>query len=295
MTDGMTGNAPYRRIGILGTGRVAAALAHGLRAQSSAPLLLWGRSPERAEALARRNGADVARQGADLLAACDLVALAVSDDGLDGVVAELAAAMDPAAPAPFVFHASGRSGVAPLAPLAAKGASTAAIHPAMTFTGDAPAEVARMAGARFAVTGADEAATAMGQQLVRCLGGEPVLVAERHRALYHAALCHAANHLVTLLAGSGRALAGAGVEDPAALLAPLVRAALENSLSLGFAALSGPLLRGDGNTIGNHVAALSRDAPDLLPAYRAMALATLDELNRAGAPPAPALRDRLEG
>ncbi len=117
-----------------------------------------------------------------------------------------------------------------------------------------------------------------------------VEIAEGHRALYHAALSHAANHLVTLLSGASDALRAAGADKPGALLAPLVRAALENSLARGFDALSGPLLRGDGDMIARHLAALARDCPGLLPAYRAMALATLDGLARAGKNPPPELR-----
>jgi predicted short-subunit dehydrogenase-like oxidoreductase (DUF2520 family) len=274
----------FRQIGLVGAGRVASALALGLAPHGARPALVLGRG--------QIAGTGAARDAADLLARCDTIGLAVSDDALDGVVADLAAAMG--AKAPFVFHVSGRSGVGVLAPLADRGAQTAAIHPVMTFTGDPAAEVARMVGARFAVTGADAASTALARRIVACLGGVAVDVAEAHRALYHAALCHAANHLVTLLAGSSEALARAGVDDPAALLAPLVRAALNNSLDRGFAALSGPLLRGDGRTIANHLAALARDCPDLLPAYRAMALATLDQLDRTGALPDPALRATIK-
>src|SRR3546814_8712662 len=89
------------------------------------------------------------------------------------------------------------------------------------------------------------------------------------RPLYHAGLCHASNHLVTLIAGAAHALTDAGVEEPAALLAPLVRAALENSLQHGFAALSGPLLRGDARTIGEHLDGLAACTPALLPARSA--------------------------
>jgi predicted short-subunit dehydrogenase-like oxidoreductase (DUF2520 family) len=96
-----------------------------------------------------------------------------------------------------------------------------------------------------------------------------------------------------LLDGSFGALRSAGVDDPAALLAPLVRAALENSLAQGFAALSGPLLRGDGETIVRHLAALADHSPELLPAYRAMALATLDAIARSGASVSPDLRAGL--
>jgi predicted short-subunit dehydrogenase-like oxidoreductase (DUF2520 family) len=163
----------------------------------------------------------------------------------------------------------------------------------MTFTGDPSGEAQRMVGARFAITGAGEEACERATRLVRLLGGVPVLIAEEHRALYHAALCHGANHLVTLLTGSMQALQAAGVDDPAALLAPLVRAALENSLAHGFDALSGPLLRGDGMTIRRHLDAIDRSCADLAPAYRAMALATLDTLEQAGKPTAQDMRKEL--
>jgi predicted short-subunit dehydrogenase-like oxidoreductase (DUF2520 family) len=235
----------------------------------------------------RIDGTCAARDRADLLPGCDVIALAVSDDALEHVVTELAADMTRAGAAPFVFHVSGRSGVTVLAPLANLGAPTAAIHPAMTYTGDADIEAQRMVGARFAVTSANAMARTLAEQIVQCLGGVMVEIAEQHRALYHAGLCHAANHLVALMTGSIRALTIAGVDEPAALLAPLVRAALENSLTQGIAALSGPLLRGNVRTIDGHLAALARDCPDLLPAYRAMALATLDELARSGGQLAP--------
>src|SRR3546814_19070634 len=93
----------------------------------------------------------------------------------------------------------------------------------MTFTGDPEAEAYRMAQARFAITGSTAAATQQAAQIVALLGGIAVEIAEERRALYHAGLCHASNHLVTLIAGAAPALTDAGVDDPAALLAPLVR------------------------------------------------------------------------
>src|SRR3546814_11579585 len=138
----------------------------------------------------------------------------------------------------------------------------------MTFTGDPEAEAYRMAQARFAITGSTAAATQQAAQIVALLGGIAVEIAEERRALYHAGLCHASNHLVTLIAGAAHALTDAGVDDPAALLAPLVRAALENSLDRGFSALSGPLLRGDARTIGAHVEMPAANTPDLRSADR---------------------------
>jgi predicted short-subunit dehydrogenase-like oxidoreductase (DUF2520 family) len=284
-----------RRIGILGSGRVAQALAVGLAPHSAASPLLWGRSPELLRDAIARIGTAVTANSPDQLAeACDVIAIAVSDDAVADVAAGLARAI-PAGTAPFVFHVSGRSGAAILEPLLAAGALTAAIHPAMTFTGQPHDEVLRMAGARFAITGASPLAIAAARRVVTALGGVAVEIVEERRPLYHAALCHASNHIVTLIAGASHALDQAGVHDPAALLEPLVRAALDNSLAHGMAGLSGPLLRGDEQTIRGHIEALGAHCSDLLPAYRAMARATLDALERSGsARAAPELRALLD-
>ncbi|NBC35061.1 DUF2520 domain-containing protein [Novosphingobium sp. FSY-8] len=261
----------FQRIGIIGAGRVGRALAVALAERSDAPVVQW----------ARRAGAGTTDRLGDL-AGCDLWLIAVADDALGEVVAALAQV--PATHRPFVAHVSGRSGVAPLAPLAGLAGGLAAIHPAMTFTGDPVAEVARMAGARFAITGADGAAQAMAERIVAALGGVPVAIAEAQRALYHAALCHGANHLVTLVADACAVLRAAGVADGAGVLGPLVRAALDNALAGGMAALSGPVLRGDAQTIAGHAAALRADCPQVWPAYQAMAGATVRALEQAGSP-----------
>jgi predicted short-subunit dehydrogenase-like oxidoreductase (DUF2520 family) len=275
--------------GIVGAGRVARALALALQPQEITPPLLWGRAAEKARSAAASVGA-VAEPDLDrLIAECDLIVIAVADDALADVVSRMAATLPGSIPSPFIFHVSGRSGAAILEPLGKAGAITAAIHPAMTFTGDAESEVGRMAGARFAITAAPGEAIERARQIVALLGGIAVEIAEERRALYHAAFCHASNHLVTLISGAAEGLRDAGVDDPAALLAPLVRAALENSLAHGFGGLSGPLLRGDARTIGDHLAALAADSPALLPAYSAMARATLGELRRREVAPSARL------
>ncbi|SLK02747.1 Rossmann-like and DUF2520 domain-containing protein [Novosphingobium mathurense] len=281
----MTGNSANRRIGIIGTGRVAQALALGLGANTLSPPLIWGRTATGREEAVSRIGrqAHASDTMADLVEASDIIAIAVSDDAVASVIEKMATLI-PAGHMPFVFHVSGRSGAAVLDPLREKCALTAAIHPAMTFTGNPQEEVTRMTGAYFAITGSSDRAWDMARQIVAELGGVAAEVTEDRRALYHAGLCHAANHLVTLLAGSSHILSAAGVEEPYAMLTPLVRAALENSLARGFDALSGPVLRGDRETIGRHIAALVEHCPQVLPAYRAMALATVDELETEGAP-----------
>lgn len=266
--------------GIIGAGRVAQAFAAVLSPLSRSKPLLYGRSRAKVDAtLAHLPEAQAADQLQQLSTICDLIIIAVSDDALANVVDALAQ-IAPFTRTPLIVHVSGRSGAAILEPLEHGGALTDALHPAMTFTGKPAIEARRMTSACFAVTGSSADASERAMALVEAIGGTPLIIAEEKRALYHAALCHAANHLVTLMAGAGQLLQPAGIAQQSPVLTPLVRAALENSLANGFDALSGPLLRGDVGTIERHLATLAQRQPDLLPAYRAMALGTVRELER---------------
>jgi predicted short-subunit dehydrogenase-like oxidoreductase (DUF2520 family) len=106
-------------------------------------------------------------------------------------------------------------------------------------------------------------------------------VPEERRSLYHASLAHGANHLVTLVSQAMEMLAAAGVggsQDgvtPADTLRPLLEAALSNALAYGDAALTGPIVRGDVETVRAHLGELARATPQDLPSYVAMARATV--------------------
>jgi predicted short-subunit dehydrogenase-like oxidoreductase (DUF2520 family) len=203
----------------------------------------------------------------------DLVLLTVPDDALPGLVAGLAAT-DVPMEGRLMAHASGRHGLGVLAPLTARGALPFALHPVMTFTGR-PEDVVKMTGIRFGVT-APAALRPVAELLVVEMGGEPVFIEDDKRAIYHAALATAANYLTTLVVEASEMLRAAGVADPGSLLAPLLWASLENSLSLGPAALTGPVARGDADTVAAHIAAIKEVAPEALSAYLALARLTAD-------------------
>jgi predicted short-subunit dehydrogenase-like oxidoreductase (DUF2520 family) len=260
-------------IGVVGAGRVGAVLAAALRAAGHDVVAAAGESDAsrgRIEALLP----DV-RPGkpTDVARGCDLLLLTVPDDMLSNVVTMLAAS-GAIREGQVVVHTSGRHGLAVLEPARAVGARTVAMHPAMTFTGT-DVDLPRLAGCVLGVT-ADEADRELVESLVADLGGRPMWVPEDRRTLYHAGLAHGANHLVTLVAEAMEILSAAGAEDPAATLRPLLTAALDNSLAQGDAALTGPIVRGDVETVRAHVTDLVANAPQTLPSYLAMAHATLD-------------------
>jgi predicted short-subunit dehydrogenase-like oxidoreductase (DUF2520 family) len=222
------------RIAIVGRGRVGQALAAALA----------------------RSGADVVGplgRGTDGEGA-DVVLLCVPDS-------QIATAAAAIAPGRLVGHCSGATTLEPLAPHEAF-----SVHPLMTVTG----ANARFDGAGCVIAGSTERALATAASLARTLGMRAAVVADEDRALYHAAASMASNYVVTLLGAAERLAEAAGVDR--SLLAPLVRAAVENWAAGGAAlALTGPIARGDEATVDRHRAALASSAPELLPLYEALA------------------------
>ncbi len=270
-------NKPGRLgVGIIGAGKVGAVLGAALRAAGHAVV---GVSAVSANSLDR---AEILLPGVpvlaipDLIERSELVLLAVPDDVLPVLVQGLAGA-GAWQQGQLVAHTSGRYGTGVLAPARAAGAIPLALHPAMTFTG-MTLDLARLPDCCFGVS-ADPAMLPIAQALVVEMGAEPVVIAEADRVLYHAALAHASNHLVTLAAQSAQLLADIGVEAPDRMLGPLLRASLENALASGESALTGPVARGDVGTVAAHAHALREygdgdGTEDFVAAYLAMAAAT---------------------
>jgi predicted short-subunit dehydrogenase-like oxidoreductase (DUF2520 family) len=258
-------------VGVVGAGRVGTALAVAL---SRAGHRLIGASAISAASRQRierhLSGAPVL-QPEDIVAAADLVLLTVPDDALSGLVRGLVATDAPLT-GRMLAHASGLHGLAVLEPAVERGALPLALHPVMTFTGR-PDDADRLAGITFGVT-APVALRPAAEVLVMEMGGEPVFIAEADRGLYHAALAGAANHLVTQVVQAADLLTMAGVGQPSRMLGPLLSTALDNALRLGDAALTGPVARGDAETVAGHLDALRTSAPEALPAYLALARLT---------------------
>ena len=276
-----------RRVGVIGAGRVGAVLAAALHAAGHDVVAAYGGSPAsrlRIDTLLPHLSTQQ-QTPEQVAAAADLVLLAVPDDRLAGLVEQLAAARSFAS-GQVVVHTSGRHGATVLEPAAGRGAVTVALHPAMTFTGT-DVDLDRIVGCVFGLT-ADPAGRAVGERLVADLGAQVVVVPEEQRTLYHAALAHGANHLVTLVGQAMDLLRAAGSNDPAGVLRPLLTAALDNALAYGDTALTGPVVRGDTQTVADHLAALAGlgdelpDADDVAATYARLAAVTAARAVRSG-------------
>ncbi|MDX6274175.1 MAG: hypothetical protein QOJ92_1385 [Frankiales bacterium] len=290
--DSSSSAPPRLRVGVIGAGRVGTVLAAAL-ARAGHPVLAGYALSDSS----RRHAAALIPQ-VPLLAEidavvteADLVLLTVPDDVLSGLVLGLAQ-RGVVRKGSFVVHTAGAQGVAVLEPLTRLGALPLAIHPAMTFAGTT-VDLQRLAGCSFGVT-APEPLLPVAQALVVEMGGEPVVIAEEMRTIYHAALASGANHLVTIVATAMDLLGRAGVEKPAHMLAPLLGAALDNTLRKGDAALTGPVARGDAGTVASHLAVLAAVAPETLPSYVALARLTADRAMASGRLDAAAAADLLD-
>ena len=263
------------RIGVIGAGRVGAVLTAALGEAGHQVVAAAGESDASRRRIADLLPGVAVLKPSAVARACDLLLLTVPDDMLPNVVTMLSAS-GAIHDDQYVVHTSGRHGLAVLAPAAEVGARPLAVHPAMTFTGTR-IDLPRLSGCYFGVT-VGEAERELAEQLVAQLGGRPFWVTEERRALYHAGLAHGANHLVTLVAEAMELLSASGAEHPAETLRPLLTAALDNALDQGDAALTGPIVRGDVDTIRDHLVELAAEAPDTLPSYVAMARSTLDRV-----------------
>ena len=184
----------------------------------------------------------------------DLVLLCVPD----GSIAEVAQGL---ATGPWVAHVSGATPLNRLAPHVRR----FSLHPLQTFSRDRGAE--QLDGAWAALCGETAEAIEAGLALAGMLGLRAFQLPDDRRALYHTGAVIASNYLVTLYRAASRVFEAAGA--PPEALIPLMRRTIDNGFDL-----TGPIARGDWETVHAHLAALEAELPDLEAMYRALAEAT---------------------
>jgi len=182
--------------------------------------------------------------------AAELVLLCVPDRA----IAEVAGGIEPG---PWVAHVSGATPLAALAPHVRR----FGVHPLQTFTARRGPE--QLDGAFAAVTAESSEARAVGRWLAEALGLHPFDLDDARRALYHAGAAIASNYLVTLRRAGGSLLEAAGA--PPEGLDPLMRRTVDNDFEL-----TGPIDRGDWETVDRHLAVIRAERPELEEAYRAL-------------------------
>ena len=181
----------------------------------------------------------------------DVVLLCVPDRA----IAEAAAGI---APGPWVAHVSGAVPLSALAPHRRR----FGLHPLQTFTRSRGPE--QLDGAFAAVTAESDEAREAAFELAETLGLRAFEMADGERTLYHAGAAIASNYLVTLHRAAAELFTAAGA--PPAALEPLMRRTIDNGFEL-----TGPIARGDWDTVEAHRRAIRARRPQLEPMYHVLA------------------------
>jgi predicted short-subunit dehydrogenase-like oxidoreductase (DUF2520 family) len=279
-------------IAIIGLGRVGSVLGRALHEAGYRIVAVSSRDSAKAARIAAAWQATPADPAAAARSA-DLTLLAIPDDALQPVAADLAA-RESWRSGQSVIHASGALPASAIQPATSHGALIGSLHPLAAF---ATAEMTLPRGITFAV----EAGSPLRETLLAiagAIGGRPLLIDSRDKTLYHAAAVIASNYTVTLAAIATRLMQqlGATGEQGLDAILPLLRTTLDNLERQGLpAALTGPLVRGDVGTIERHLHALDRAAPPIAEFYRCLAQGTLPLAQARGlsADAAGALRDAI--
>ena len=271
------------KIGVIGGGKVGRCLASYLK---ESLVGITANSPEHSRQLAE-NFATEPCTNEELVERAEVLLLTVPDRLIGTVAASLASASvsehatgsAPAAQVPQLplagkvfLHCSGSMGLEALAPLQREGAHVGSLHPLQSFAGGAT----ELAGVYMAMDG-DEAACAAAQQIAATMGGHPFQVPAAERAAYHAAACICSNYAVAVEALAQRLMSRwLGNEEAAwQALLPLFKGTAANlqSTTSPRTVLTGPIARGDVNTVEKHLAVLP---PDLVDVYCSLGLATTE-------------------
>jgi predicted short-subunit dehydrogenase-like oxidoreductase (DUF2520 family) len=267
-------------IAIIGAGRVGASLGRTLRERGAPIRAVASRNPEHARQAAAFIGGVAA---IDLNVAPRLAGrliIAVSDAAIESVAAQLAGAGFAGG---MALHTAGSRGPEALRALRKAGAATGVLHPFQTFSSpERGCEV--LPGSYFAIAG-DERAVEWARELAAALGGRTLAIAQDQWGLYHAAAVMASNYQVTLMDAAVEMLQCAGVasDDALSAIGTIARATLENITRQGPRdALTGPIARGDVETVARNLSALTDVRVETRDLYRAAGRRTIPMAEQRG-------------
>lgn len=184
----------------------------------------------------------------------ELVLLCVPDRAIAEVAAEVRLG-------PWVAHVSGATPLSALDPHVRR----FGLHPLQSFTKERGPE--QLDGAWGAVSAETDEAHAAGFWLAETLGLRPFELDDANRAAYHAGAAFASNYLVTIREAGRSLLEVAGAPPDA--LDPLIRGVMDSDY-----ALTGPIARGDWETVERHLGVIRAERPELEDLYLALAAAT---------------------
>lgn len=269
-------------IALIGPGRLGQAVTARLRQQGYPITAIVGRDRQRTTEAARFIGAELmATTDLHRCAPADIILIATGDDQLAQVAKQLTTTV-PLRATTLLMHCSGLHPASVLKQSANAAHPILAMHPLQTFASGEQGKKS-LAGCYFSLQG-DNSAMEQGQKIVTDLGGQSFTIDGAYKAQYHAAACMASNFVTTIIDSAGEVLKQCNPQQeiPLTVLGPLIRTAVENSLSLGTeAALTGPIVRGDEGTVKKHIEQLQHHHPHLVELYKQLGLQTVELAQRS--------------
>jgi predicted short-subunit dehydrogenase-like oxidoreductase (DUF2520 family) len=238
-----------RGVGIVGGGRVGNALSVALR---NGGVAVEGPAPR------------------GQVPNAETILLCVPDRAISSVASQVASRVR------FLGHTSGSQDLSVLDCAHRAGAQVFSLHPSQTFSGS-PRDPDLLNGSSCAISGSTQLALGVATQLAGAIGLSCFAVSEDKRATYHAACSVASNFLLCLEQAAEELARSAGLDAQSArsLLAPLVRTTIDNwQLQGPIGALTGPIARGDQETLAAQRRAVCQDNPELLELFDALVART---------------------
>jgi predicted short-subunit dehydrogenase-like oxidoreductase (DUF2520 family) len=261
-------------IAFIGAGAVGTSLALLLQQQHYTITGIASRSEASAQRAAGLTGASVVtpEQACQI---ADIIFITTPDREISNVIDSLAG-LHSLRPGTILAHTSGAHSSELLSKAHDFGTHILSFHPLQSFPYP-DVSVVSVKGSVFTLEG-DASALTIAYRLVEDLGGQPVVIQKHQKALYHAGACVASNYFVSNVHFAVALLQAAGftMETAQSALLPLIRGTLQNLESTPISqALTGPIARGDTNTIIKHMSAMSDLSPELLPFYTQLGLYTV--------------------
>lgn len=266
------------KIGFIGAGKVGKAFGLYFKNHGLAVHGYYSKTVKSAQEAARLTASQAFSTIEDLAEASDLVFITVPDQTLKKIDAEIAALLrEHCIDAEMIwYHVSGAHPSGYLSEMKEAGCAVGSMHPLQSF-GEPDASASRLSKTWFTLEGTKKAVDS-GKTILDQIGAKYSLIKAENKPLYHAGACVVSNFLVTLLESGICFFEAAGMQrdDIFQAVEPLIDATLANIREKGtINAITGPIVRGDFNTVSVHLQALANDLPSELDFYTAMALKTV--------------------
>ena len=266
---------------IIGTGMVGTAIGFLLKKNGYKVTAVYDKSSATLKRALPYTGGKAFPSPQEAVQKADCILITTPDDVISSACADIA--VSPKIKGKFIFHMSGAGGLDLLETAKKAGVSVASIHPLQSFSSIDQA-IENIPGSYFGVT-ADKKALSPAKDIIRSLGGIPLVISPDQKPLYHAAACFASNYLVSLMNVVESIYQAAGINEKDARKAylPLVYGSLKNIEKSGsISSLTGPIARGDYGTIKKHMTAIKKNIPQFSSLYSSLGLITVKIAKQKG-------------